>query len=91
MPHISQQLLPRLGGGRVAAIEYMIDTPAIKSMIREGKDHQLYSTMQTAQKEGMQTMDQSLLKLLREQRISRESVLENCIERADIIRQMQVY
>jgi twitching motility protein PilT len=88
---ISQQLLPRLGGGRVAAIEYMIDTPAIKSMIREGKDHQLYSTMQTAQKEGMQTMDQSLLKLLREQRISRESVLENCIERADIIRQMQVY
>ena len=88
---ISQQLLPRLGGGRVAAVEYMIDSPAIKSMIREGKDHQLYSTMQTAQKEGMQTMDQSLLKLLREQRISRESVLENCIERADIIRQMQVY
>jgi twitching motility protein PilT len=88
---ISQQLLPRLGGGRVAAIEYMIDTPAIKSMIREGKDHQLYSTMQTAQKEGMQTMDQSLLKLMREQRISRESVLENCIERADILRQMQAY
>ena len=60
-------------------------------MVAKGKDHQLYSTMQTAQKEGMQTMDQSLLKLLREQRISRESVIENCIERADIIRQMQVY
>ncbi len=88
---ISQQLMPRLGGGRVSAVEYMVDTPAIRNMIREGKDHQLYSTMQTAQKEGMQTMDQALLKLLREQKISRESVLENCVERAEILRQMQMY
>ncbi len=88
---ISQQLLPRLGGGRVSAVEYMVDTPAIRNMIREGKAHQIYSTMQTAQKEGMQTMDQALLKLLREQKISRESVLENCVERAEILRQMQMY
>ena len=88
---ISQQLLPRLGGGRVSAVEYMVDTPAIRNMIREGKDHQIYSTMQTAQKEGMQTMDQALLKLLRDQRISRESVMENCVERAEILRQMQMY
>ncbi len=88
---ISQQLLPRLGGGRVSAVEYMVDTPAIRNMIREGKDHQIYSTMQTAQKEGMQTMDQALLKLMREQKISRESVLENCVERAEILRQMQMY
>ncbi len=88
---ISQQLLPRLGGGRVSAVEYMVDTPAIRNMIREGKDHQIYSTMQTAQKEGMQTMDQALLKLLRDQKISRESVLENCVERAEILRQMQMY
>lgn len=88
---ISQQLLPRLGGGRVSAVEYMVDTPAIRNMIREGKDHQIYSTMQTAQKEGMQTMDQALLKLLREQKISRESVLENCVERAEILRQIQMY
>ena len=88
---ISQQLMPRLGGGRVAAIEYMVDTPAIRNMIREGKDHQIYSTMQTAQKEGMQTMDQALLKLMRDQRISRESVMENCVERAEVLRQMQMY
>ncbi len=88
---ISQQLLPRLGGGRVSAVEYMVDTPAIRNMIREGKDHQIYSTMQTAQKEGMQTMDQALLKLLREQKISRESVLENCVERAEVLRQIQMY
>ena len=88
---ISQQLLPRLGGGRVSAVEYMVDTPAIRNMIREGKDHQIYSTMQTAQKEGMQTMDQALLKLLREQKISRESVLENCVERTEVLRQLQMY
>ncbi len=88
---ISQQLLPRLGGGRVSAVEYMVDTPAIRNMIREGKDHQIYSTMQTAQKEGMQTMDQALLKLLREQKINRESVLENCVERAEVLRQIQMY
>ena len=88
---ISQQLLPRVGGGRVSAVEYMVDTPAIRNMIREGKDHQIYSTMQTAQKEGMQTMDQALLKLLREQKITRESVMENCVERAEILRQIQMY
>ena len=69
----------------------MVDTPAIRNMIREGKDHQIYSTMQTAQKEGMQTMDQALLKLMREQKISRESVLENCVERSEVLRQMQMY
>lgn len=88
---ISQQLMPRVGGGRVSAVEYMVDTPAIRNMIREGKDHQIYSTMQTAQKEGMQTMDQALLKLLREQKITREEVLENCVERAEILRQIQMY
>ncbi len=88
---ISQQLLPRVGGGRVSAVEYMVDTPAIRNMIREGKDHQIYSTMQTSQKEGMQTMDQALLKLMREQKITRESVIENCVERAEILRQMQMY
>ena len=88
---ISQQLLPRLGGGRVSAVEYMVDSPAIRNMIREGKDHQIYSSMQTAQKEGMQTMDQALIKLLREQKINREAVLENCVERAEILRQIQMY
>ncbi len=88
---ISQQLMPKIGGGRISAVEYMVDTPAIKNLIREGKDHQIYGSMQTAQKEGMQTMDQALLKLLREQRITKESVLENCVERAEVLRQMQFY
>ena len=88
---LSQQLLPRVGGGRVSAVEYMVDTPAIRNMIREGKDHQIYSTMQTAQKEGMQTMDQALIKLLRAQEITRDSVIENCVERAEVLRLIQSY
>ena len=89
---ISQQLIPTINGrGRVAAVEYMVDTPAVKNLIREEKEHQLYATMQTGTMQGMQTMDQALLKLLREQKINREAVLENCVERAEILRQIQMY
>lgn len=84
---ISQQLIPTIDGkGRVVAVEYMVDTPAIRSMIREGKEHQLYSAIQTGQKDGMQTMDQALVKLFRAGRISRESVLEYCVDRAEVER-----
>ncbi len=88
---ISQQLVPSTLGGRVVAVEYMIDSPAVRNLIRDGKDHQIYSTMQTAQKEGMQTMDQALLKLLRDGVITRETVIENCVERNEILRQFQIY
>jgi twitching motility protein PilT len=57
---ISQQLLPKLGGGRCAAIEIMIGTPAIKNLIREGKTHQMYSVIETSAQIGMQTMDRNL-------------------------------
>lgn len=57
---VSQQLLPRLGGGRCAAIEIMLGTAAIKNLIREGKTHQMYSMIETSQQLGMQTMDSAL-------------------------------
>lgn len=57
---ISQQLLPKLGGGRCASIEIMLGTPAIKNLIREGKTHQMYSVIETNAQIGMQTMDHSL-------------------------------
>jgi Tfp pilus assembly ATPase PilU len=53
---ISQTLLKRIGGGRVAAHEIMIGTPAIRNLIREGKIAQMYSTIQTGQAAGMQTL-----------------------------------
>lgn len=86
---ISQQLIPTINGrGRVAAIEYMIDTPAVKNLIREEKEHQLYATMQTGAMQGMQTMDQALLNLLKQQKITREAVLEFCVDQKEVIRLM---
>lgn len=86
---ISQQLLPTINyRGRVVAVEYMTDTPAIRNIIREDKDHQLYGAMQTASNIGMQTMDQALLKLLKEQKVSKESVIEYCVDRTEVQRLM---
>jgi twitching motility protein PilT len=84
---IAQQLLPTADGkGRVAAIEYMVDTLAIRSLIRDGKEHQLYSAIQTGQAQGMQTMDMALYKLYSSGRITREVALEYCIDKAEIER-----
>ena len=69
---ISQALLKRNGGGRVAAHEIMIGTPAIRNLIREGKVAQMYSAIQTGVKEGMQTLDQCLQELLSKGVISKE-------------------
>ncbi len=69
---ISQALLKRNGGGRVAAHEIMIGTPAIRNLIREGKVAQMYSAIQTGVKEGMQTLDQCLQELLTKGVISKE-------------------
>ncbi|RMG56846.1 MAG: type IV pilus twitching motility protein PilT [Gammaproteobacteria bacterium] len=69
---ISQTLLKKIGGGRVAAHEIMIGTPAIRNLIREGKVAQMYSAIQTSQNVGMQTLDQSLKNLLQRGVISKE-------------------
>ncbi|MDN5346858.1 MAG: twitching motility protein PilT [Clostridia bacterium] len=61
---ITQQLLPRADGkGRVAAVEVLIATPAVRNLIREGKTHQIVSAMQTGGRFGMQTMEMSLKQL----------------------------
>lgn len=61
---ISQTLLKKIGGGRVAAHEIMVGIPAIKNLIREDKVAQMYSVIQTGMQHGMQTMDQCLKKLV---------------------------
>ncbi|MFQ6002172.1 MAG: type IV pilus twitching motility protein PilT [Candidatus Zixiibacteriota bacterium] len=67
---ISQQLIPRIGGGRVLALEIMICTPAIRALIRDDKIHQIYSLMQAGQKYGMRTMNQSLAELYLKHKIT---------------------
>lgn len=87
---ISQTLIPTIDGkGRVVAVEYMIDTPAIRSMIRDGKEHQIYSAIQTGQSYGMQTLDQALVKLYFANKISQKAVFERCVDRAEVERQLQ--
>jgi twitching motility protein PilT len=73
---ISQTLLKRLAGGRVAAHEIMRGTPAIRNLIREDKAAQMYSAIQTGHALGMQTMDQSLQDLVAKGIISREIAKE---------------
>ncbi len=70
---ITQTLIPRRDGeGRVVACEVLVPTPGVRNLIREGKNHQIYSAMQTGGKYGMQTMDAALVELVRRGRISRE-------------------
>jgi twitching motility protein PilT len=61
---ISQSLLPKIGGGRVAAWEILVGTPAVRNLIRENKIPQIYSSIQTGKTLGMQTMDDALISLV---------------------------
>ena len=61
---ISQTLMKKNGGGRVAAHEIMVGTAAIRNLIREAKVAQMYSAIQTGRKDGMQTLDQNLRELV---------------------------
>ncbi len=73
---ISQQLIPTKNSrGRVAAFEVMLATPAIRSLVREAKTHQIQSTIQTSKGMGMITMDDSLVDLYKNDIISRENAL----------------
>jgi len=69
---ISQTLMKKNGGGRVAAHEIMIGTPAIRNLIRENKIAQMYSAIQTGQQYGMQTLDQNLQELVRSGVVTRQ-------------------
>ena len=89
---VSQQLIPRVDGkGRVVAVEFMLNTPAVRNLIREGKEHQLYSIIQTGNALGMQTMDQALYKLYREGKISMESALNYCIDKKEMGRMLPIF
>lgn len=69
---VSQTLMKKSGGGRMAAHEIMIGTSAIRNLIREGKIAQMYSAIQTGQAQGMQTLDQCLQELVMKGMVSRE-------------------
>jgi twitching motility protein PilT len=84
---LSQQLIPKHEGkGRVLATEILIVTSAVKSLIRESKAHQIYSAMQTSQKDGMKTMNQSLYDLYQKKAISYDDMFERTTDPEDLKR-----
>jgi twitching motility protein PilT len=73
---IAQGLLPKIGGGRVAAIEILVNTKAVANLIREGKTFQIPSAMQTGKREGMVTHESTIEKLIAEGKIEKKVGME---------------
>jgi twitching motility protein PilT len=69
---VTQTLCKKKGGGRMAACEILVGVPAVRNLIREGKIHQIPSSMQTGQRLGMQTLDMALQDLVARGLITRE-------------------
>ncbi len=83
---VAQQLLPKLGGGRIAAVEVMVATPAIRNLIREGKTHQMYSVLETSSGQGMITMDRALLDLYHNGYVTLDDALMRAIDQENFHR-----
>jgi twitching motility protein PilT len=84
---ISQQLLPRTDEpGMAMAAEVLLATSAVRNMIRDGKEYQLYTCIQTGHKQGMRTMDQALAELCRAGKITRESAFLRCVSQPELER-----
>ena len=87
---ISQTLLPtRDNTSRVAAFEVMIANPAIRTLVRDGKTHQLYSAIQTGGDAGMQTLDGHLLQLLREGQVDFDHAVAKCSNVQEFVRRAE--
>jgi twitching motility protein PilT len=82
---VCQSLLPRMGGGRVAALEILVPTGAIRNLVREDKVHQIYSAMQTGQdKAGMQTANQALARLYQSGEVTLDAAMDASARRDEL-------
>lgn len=87
---VSQQLLPATDGTMVPAFEIMLANPAIRTLIREGKTHQLNNTILNGQKDGMTTMDADILRLYKEGAITRETALAYAFDHEQMARRLSM-
>ncbi len=85
----SQRLVPSIGGGRVAAAELLIATPAVRNIIREGKSHQLEAVIQTGSEFGMQSMDKTLVNLIHNGTITYEEARNYAVDIDELDRLMR--
>ncbi len=87
---LTQQLIPRSSGsGRVLGTEILIANPAVRALIREGKAHQIYSVIQTSQREGMRTMNQSLAELYFKKETTYEEAMARSHDPEEFLRLIQ--
>lgn len=85
----SQRLIPSIGGGRVAAAEVLIATPAVRNIIREGKSHQLEAVIQTGAEFGMQSMDKTLASLIHNGTITYDEARNYAVDLDELDRLMR--
>ena len=85
----SQRLIPSIGGGRVAAAEILIGTPAVRNIIREGKSHQLDAVIQTGAEFGMQSMDKTLVNLIHSGTITYDEARNFAVDLEELDRLMR--
>src|SRR5688572_1367474 len=85
----SQRLLPAIGGGRIAAAEILVATPAVRNIIREGKTHQLEAVIQTGAEFGMQSMDKTLAGMIHNGSITYEEARQVAVDIDELDRLMR--
>ena len=85
----SQRLIPAIGGGRLVSAEILVANPAVRNIIREGKSHQLDQVIQTSAKEGMQSMDRTLVQLVQSGQITYDEAKNYAVDLDDLNRMMR--
>ncbi|HEX8932128.1 MAG TPA: type IV pili twitching motility protein PilT, partial [Patescibacteria group bacterium] len=86
---VSQRLLPRIGGGRIPAVEILLGTPAVASNIRDGKSHLIDSVIQTSKDVGMITIDDSLSDLVRNGFVTLDDAKGYSLRETELMRLVQ--
>ena len=86
---VAQRLIPMVGGGRIAAAEIMVATSAVRNIIRDAKTHQLDAAIQTGAEYGMQTMDRTLISLVRSGKISYDEARNYAVDPVELERLMR--
>lgn len=89
MAIVSQRLIPLIGGGRIAAAEILVATPAVRNIVREGKSHQLDAVIQTGSEFGMQSMDKTLVGLVHAGSISYDEAKNFAVDMDELDRLMR--
>ena len=85
----SQRLIPSIGGGRIAAAEILVATPAVRNIIREGKSHQLEAVIQTGAEFGMQSMEKTIVTLIHNGTITYEEARNYAVDLEELDRLMR--